>query len=402
MGKLFVHFLAGFLILNASLLFSEPGFNGTSPGCSGSGCHTFQDNLVSVTLLSNRQVQISLSGTSSNVAGELVNSSGTVVAVNNSTSSNPFILTAPSDGVYLINAGFKNPNRRWDSTYVTIVTLVPPAAPTNLTTQLIQNPTAVELNWTDNSTNEEGFIVERETVNPNVFAVIDTVGPDVITYNDTSVVFATYSYRVKAFNAAGESGYSNNAQITVPVELVSFNATVSDNVVKLNWITSSETNNMGFNVQSKKDVDWETIAFIEGNGTTTQSSSYNYSDEIHSDFSGTLSYRLKQIDFNGTYSYSEIVNVEILYIPEVFSVSQNYPNPFNPSTKISYSLPEQSHTTIKIYNSLGSEVKTLVNETQNKGKHEISFNAENLAGGIYYYQVKTDNFVETRKMVLLK
>ena len=96
------------------LLHSEPGFNGSAPGCSGSGCHTFQDNIVSVVPLNNLQVQITLTGNTGNVAGELVNGSGTVVAVINSTSNNPFILTAPSEGTYLVNAGYKSPSRRWE------------------------------------------------------------------------------------------------------------------------------------------------------------------------------------------------------------------------------------------------------------------------------------------------
>lgn len=108
-----------FLAINLSTK-SEPGFNGTTPGCGGSGCHSSVNNLVSAEALNNLQVRITVSGTTASVAGELVDTSGTVVAVNNSTSSNPFILTAPVAGTYTVNAGFKNPSRQWGSTNIAV------------------------------------------------------------------------------------------------------------------------------------------------------------------------------------------------------------------------------------------------------------------------------------------
>ena len=99
---------------------SEPGFNGTTPGCGGSGCHTTQAGIVSAEVLDNFQVKITVSGTSSKVGGELVDANGTVVAVINSTTSNPFILTATTVGTYTVNAGFKSPSRKWASTSAVI------------------------------------------------------------------------------------------------------------------------------------------------------------------------------------------------------------------------------------------------------------------------------------------
>ena len=112
-------------------------------------------------------------------------------------------------------------------------------------------------------------------------------------------------------------------------------------------------------------------------------------------------YRLKQIDFDGTFEYSNIVEAEILP-PAIFSLEQNFPNPFNPSTKISWQSPVNSHQTLKIYDVLGNEVATLVNEYRTAGKYEAEFNANNLASGIYYYQLKVGEFVQTKKMVLIK
>ena len=191
--------LLAFLITTLATLnlYSEPGFNGSAPGCSGSGCHTFQDNIVSVVPLSNLQVQITLTGNSGNVAGELVNGSGTVVAVINTTSSNPFVLTAPSEGTYLINAGYKSPSRRWDSTHVTLQLSVPPTAPSNLVAQFIPNPLSVELTWTDNSNNETGFIIERENLGSDAYVAIDTVPANSNFYADNTVSYATYNYSIQ-------------------------------------------------------------------------------------------------------------------------------------------------------------------------------------------------------------
>jgi hypothetical protein len=196
---------------------SKPSFNSTNPGCSGSGCHTFQDGIVSATL-NDLNVQITVSGTTSKVAGELVDANGTVVTVNNSTSSNPFTLIAPAPGTYTINAGHDSP-LRWDSASVTIII-------------------------TD---------IGESNLNPTEF---------------------------------------------------------------------------------------------------------------------------------------------ILY--------SNYPNPFNPSTTIRYSIPEASFISVKIYDELGKEVSSLVNETKSAGTYEVEFSASKLSSGIYYYTLQAGSFTQTKKMILIK
>ena len=142
-----------------------------------------------------------------------------------------------------------------------------------------------------------------------------------------------------------------------------------------------------------------TVGFVNGQGTTTQAHDYTFSD--NSVIPGSYSYRLKQIDYDGRFSYSNVVNVEIT-APTVFQLSQNYPNPFNPSTTISYSLAQAGNVRLAVYNTLGQEITTLVNEFKESGNYQISFDAANLSSGVYLYKLETPNFVQIKKMVVNK
>ena len=187
----------------------------------------------------------------------------------------------------------------------------------------------------------------------------------------------------------------------LPVELTSFTATSQFSKIILNWVTATETNNLGFEIDRKQtNSEWEKIGFVEGHGTTTEPNKYSYTDDI-STLQGTLLvYRLKQLDFDGSFEYSNVVEVEV--VPFHFELSQNYPNPFNPTTAISYSIPIQGLVTFKIYNTLGEEVMTLANEVQQAGNYEVKFDASNLPSGIYFYKMKSSDFVQVKKMLLIK
>ena len=200
-------------------------------------------------------------------------------------------------------------------------------------------------------------------------------------------------------------------QGTIPVEFVSFTAEQIDNVVELKWTTASELNNKGFEIQRSKlsedkKQNWKTIGFIEGKGTTTEINSYSFIDnEVES---GKYYYRLKQIDFNGSYEYSKEVEVEVSQLNK-FYLSQNYPNPFNPVTKIRYTIPRSTeyysvlhNVTLRIYDVLGNEVATLVNKEKSAGEYEIEFDASGINSGIYFYNLTVGNFTQTRKMIYLK
>lgn len=204
-----------------SLTNSEPGFNGTASGCGGSNCHTSQTGIVTAEVLSNFQVRVTVTGATNKVGGELVNAGGTVVAEINSTSSNPFILTAQSSGTYTINAGFKDPAREWG----------------------------------------------------NTSAVINVTGVD-----------------------------------------------------------------------------------------------------------------------------EQLVGLK----PESFQLFANYPNPFNPSTKIRYAISETVFTSLIVYSLLGQVVATLINEEKTPGVYEVNFESANITSGTYLYKLQAGNFINTKKMILLR
>ena len=186
----------------------------------------------------------------------------------------------------------------------------------------------------------------------------------------------------------------------VPVELTSFNAASLGNEVTLNWSTASELNNFGFEVQrSTEGEEFVTVGFVTGHGTTTETRSYRFVDVNLT--TGTYSYRLKQIDFGGAFQYSDVVNVNVT-APVQFELSQNYPNPFNPSTTINFSIPQSSNVTLRVFNTLGQEVKTLINQYMVTGAHSIKFDASDLNSGIYFYKLEVGQFAEVRKMMLVK
>ncbi len=187
----------------------------------------------------------------------------------------------------------------------------------------------------------------------------------------------------------------------VPVELASFSCSVNNSDVTLHWITSSELNNHRFEIERKTSQSevWQKIGTVNGNGTTTNSTEYYFTDENLSP--DIYNYRLKQIDFNGSFEYSKVVNAD-LTSPVAFELMQNYPNPFNPSTTISYNIPNSAFVILKIYDVLGNEITTLVNQHQSAGKYNVSFDAGNLSNGVYIYSLQANDFSDVKKMIYMK
>ncbi len=189
----------------------------------------------------------------------------------------------------------------------------------------------------------------------------------------------------------------------VPVELSSFTANVNATSVMLKWITASETNNRGFEVERKSDNgEFVTIGFVNGKGTTTEVQNYSFIDKNLK--VGNYSYRLKQVDFDGTFEYSNVVEVFVA-APQEFSLEQNFPNPFNPITQITFNLKVDSDVNLRIFNLLGQEVATLVDGRLSAGTQRIEFKANELSSGVYFYRIDAKgidgtNFSSTKKMIL--
>ncbi len=188
----------------------------------------------------------------------------------------------------------------------------------------------------------------------------------------------------------------------LPVELTSFTATLIDGGVMLNWATATEVNNYGFDVQRMlSGVEaWETVGFVNGHGNSNSPKEYSFVDATITKWS--QSYRLKQIDNNGDFEYSDVITVANNILKT--ELHQNYPNPFNPSTVIKYEIEETRLVSLKIYNLLGENVATLVDENQIAGSYEVIFNSSvnNFASGFYFYTLSVGNYIQTKKMLLLK
>jgi hypothetical protein len=215
----------------------------------------------------------------------------------------------------------------------------------------------------------------------------------------------------------------------IPVELTLFTAVLLKGRVKLSWSTATETNNFGFDIERAAPLNppkggrggWEKIGFVEGHGTTTELKKYSFVDNIDDVTAQLLTYRLKQINLDGSYKYSDEVSVENIILNE-YVLSQNFPNPFNPSTTIRYSIPsainppftKEGNTggfvLLVVYDVLGNKVATLVNGKQPAGNYEVKFSTDlihqsgggGLSSGIYFYQLRVQGIIETKKMVITR
>jgi hypothetical protein len=193
----------------------------------------------------------------------------------------------------------------------------------------------------------------------------------------------------------------------LPVELTSFNAASSGSTVTLQWQTATEVNNYGFEVERRAVKSeqltvnsWEKIGFVSGAGTSNSPKEYSYSDPKPT--SGRYVYRLKQVTNDGMFKYSQSIEVEIVSVPKELFLHQNYPNPFNPTTTIRYDVPQQANVKIAVYDMIGREVATLVNETKEAGSYGVTLTAPQLASGIYFYKLSAGSYTSVKKLMLMK
>jgi hypothetical protein len=189
-------------------------------------------------------------------------------------------------------------------------------------------------------------------------------------------------------------------------------------------MTESEENNEGFEVQKSEvrsqgsdniikneelriknieDIDglkWMKIGYVQGKGTKNSPTSYTFEDRNLQ--TGKYKYRLKQIDYNGNYEYFELAGIIEIGVPKKFDLSQNYPNPFNPVTKINFDIPENGLVTLKVYDILGKEVASLVNETREAGYYTVAFDASKMSSGVYFYRLSLNGFSSVKRMAVIK
>jgi hypothetical protein len=276
--------------------------------------------------------------------------------------------------------------------------------PTANGVSLLFNTPVISLNPGDTV----GVAIRFLVVGPRYFG---TGTPPYGTYTNTGLTLITGDARSAPFTTTGTFFSSRELvgeihyDAVVPVELASFTASVisltNNYSVELRWVTATEVNNAGFFIDRKTEIgEWENMGFVEGNGTTTETHIYSFIDNNLNP--GSYNYRLKQIDFDGSFRHYELVNAVEIGLPQNYYLSQNYPNPFNPTTKINWQLKNSGYVTLKVYDDLGREVATIVDEEKPAGSYEVEFNASTLASGVYYYKIVSGNFIETKKMILMK
>jgi hypothetical protein len=220
--------------------------------------------------------------------------------------------------------------------------------------------------------------------------------------SDNASYTTTYANEIVYFYLNKNTGrITSSVETALPVELTSFSASVTNDLVMLNWVTATEKNSYSFEVEKKQaDINtWQKIASVKAANLSNSPRNYSYSDKNIT--AGKYNYRLKMVDNDGTFKYSSIVNVDIT-APVKFELLQNYPNPFNPSTTIRYQLPVNGYISLKVFDMLGREVASLVNEVKLAGSYEVTLNGNQLSSGVYYYQLKSNNFVQTKKLELIK
>jgi hypothetical protein len=263
--------------------------------------------------------------------------------------------------------------------------------------------------------------IEFNPVNPNIVMAVSFSPYNLLLSTDAGATWQNYnngfpggsmydlsfsSNGLKIYVASSDDGvFVYDVSSFIPVELTSFTCTAENKNVMLVWSTATELNNRGFEIQRRNlnlddNNQWMTLGFVEGNGTTSQMNNYFYSDMNLT--TGKYSYRLMQIDYNGMTTESNEIEVIISDQPEKFVLHQNYPNPFNPETEIKFEIPEPGLVNLKVFDILGKEITTLVNEELASGIYETNFDGSNLSSGTYFLTLRTKNHSSIVKMTLIK
>jgi len=235
-----------------------------------------------------------------------------------------------------------------------------------------------------------------------------------ITFSGTDInfVLTDNSTTTKALSLIDKMTFSETAgENPLPVELVSFTAAVDGKEVILEWITATEVDNYGFEIERNTHLNplsggeaegrgvWEKIGFAQGYGNSNSPKEYSFIDSPQE--SPKLNYRLKQIDTDGKYQYSSVIEVELGMLTQ-YTLKQNFPNPFNPQTQIAYNLPVDGFVTLKVFDIIGREVASLVNEIKKAGRYEVTLDGRGLTSGIYICKMSSANYSSSIKMLMLR
>ncbi len=255
--------------------------------------------------------------------------------------------------------------------------------------------------------NENGFLAKIPDGDPNVASLYGktvTLGTDSNANGTGDVAYMFNSDNtITVFVLSSNNGFGAYKLLNiVPVELTSFTATATGNNVNVSWTTATETNSSEFVIERKaSNGSWQSAGSVKAAGTTTSAVSYSFTDKNVQ--SGKYSYRLKQIDLDGTTATFDAIEVEV-GVPNAFDLSQNYPNPFNPSTRVNFSLPTAANITLELFDISGQKVATILSGMYNAGYHTADIDAQKLqlSSGIYIYKLSAGKFTSTKKMMLMK
>jgi hypothetical protein len=220
-----------------------------------------------------------------------------------------------------------------------------------------------------------------------------------------SLVFTDRLYVGGAFSRVGEQDISvglaiENSGSPLPVELAGLRAVANGDRVLLTWETASEWNNAYFQVEAAaSEREFVPLGTVEGTGTTSAPQTYRY---LTSDLApDTYRFRLKQVDVDGSFTFSDIVSVD-LQTPDRLALWGNAPNPFHDVTSIQYEIPRDVHVTLRVYDVLGRRVATFVDHYQSAGRYEVTVDGASLASGTYFYRLSAGNRTATRRMVVAR
>jgi len=430
-------FLSGLLFAQPFHLF-KPSFNAGS-GCGFSGCHTLKEGILEVKLLDSVIVQIFLKGVSSSgkVAGELVDTNNVVVAVNNGTSANPFLLKAPKSGIYRVNAGYRSPKRLWDSAMVKISANISSRPDSGWNSKLLvteimfdvprdiagdANGDGIRGSHSDEFV--EFFNSDVQPIDISGFEILDKNLATVFEFPQNSILQPKQFAVV--FGAVGTKGFGSNIPAGTLLFAVHEN---DDNNDGFSEGSHSNFKNSGDNLIVVNPAKGDTLAEIYWGDALPLTSKPVYLGYPNTITGASISGAIRQSVTRriGSYLWDKhtvVSNSDKSYFspgwdvikptkvkresPEKinFVLFQNYPNPFNPTTKINFSIPEMknnfANVKLILFDALGRETLELLKGLMPAGNYSVLLNGAKLAGGVYFYSLNVNGKVKVKKLILLK